>query len=189
MPVVTAAQVALFTNTSATAGTIATYIPIIQDKINYITNNYFVKNIQMQGTLTFDATANTIVSPNLWSDFGFANGDEIYLYGSHRNDGYKTISTISGVTMTLATTSTVVSEYSIASILVSLVHWPDQIANIAAQMISYDIDVRKTREQGITSRTLGPFSESYESQNNNTTYGYPQSIINQLEPWHIVRSF
>ncbi len=192
MPVVTAAEVVSLTNTTATAGTITSsgLIPIVQDKINYITNNYFLKPIEIQGSLTFDATANTIVSGASFTDYGFANSDEIYIYGSYRNDGYKTISTVSTTTITLVTTSTVVAELSGANIMISLVHWPDQLKHIAAQMVAYDYDVRRTREQGITSRTLGPFSESYESGNSNkSTYGYPLSIISQLEPWCIVHVY
>lgn len=197
MPVVTADEVVLLTNISATAGTITSsgLIPIVQEKINFITNNFFTTEINNSGSMTFDATAKTIVSTNDFAVDGFAASDEIYINGSYRNDGYKSVLTVATTTMTLATTETVYNEISGANVIISLVKWPTSLKHVAAQMVAYDYDTRKNREQGLTSRTLGPFSETYEGSARNSSggsgsaFGYPVAIMAQLEKFSILRAF
>jgi hypothetical protein len=187
MPVVTATEVTIYSNISASAATIASsgLISMVQDRINLITNNYFVSNkIYLQGAFTF-APSDTIVSTTNLETEGFASGDEIYLYNSYRNDGYKVTSTISSGTITLATGSTVVSEKSGASILVSLVQWPTVLKQIAARMVAYDYDVRSTVQAGVRSESLGPASKTYAIDSN--SYGYPNDIIEDLRPFTMVR--
>jgi len=121
MAIVTATQVAAFTNisTGVTAISASGLIPIVQERINLITNNYFVTGMYLQGTVVFDATAGTITSPNSFADEGFAVADEVYIYNSYRNDGYKTVSAVSTVTLTM--TDVLIAEPSARSILISVV--------------------------------------------------------------------
>jgi hypothetical protein len=194
MAIVTATEVTLYTDISASAGTITSsgLIPIVQARINQITNNYFVSDMYLQGTLVFTSAAGTIVSTNRFDDEGFIAGDEIYIYHSYRNDGYKTVGSVTTVTITVSSTDSVISEPSGRSILVSVVDWPDEIKYIAAQMVKYDYDDRASKSLGVNSETLGPYSVSYANSTNssggsNTPYGYPQEIIDSLTPYILAR--
>lgn len=191
MAIVTATQVAAFTNISASAGTIISsgLIPIVQERINLITNNYFTTDMFFQSSFTIGATDGTITGQNSFSDEGFAVADEVYIYNSYRNDGYKTVSAVSGVT--LAMTSSLLAEPSARSILISVVQWPAAIAYTAAQMVKYDYDDRSKQTSGVKSHTLGPFSETFGGASVNgrtsTPFGYPQDLIDGLSPYTIVR--
>lgn len=181
MAVVTATQVTEYTDISASAATIAAsgLIPVVQSRIVDICFTVFAsEDIYQQGAMTFGATAGTILAPDSWVSKGFAVGDEIYVYGSRRNDGFYTVASLSDETLTITTGESVVDELSGASILVSLVQWPDSLPYIAAQMVKYDYDDRKSRTPGITSQSLGPRSESYGDDLG--SYGYPTELIDAL---------
>lgn len=188
MPILTATQVTIYTDLGVAASVIEAsgLIATVQERINYITNNYFTTELALQGTVTFNATSRTVVSDNHWLDFGFAAGDEIYIYHSHRNDGYYTVTTVSDGTLTLATGSTVVDELSGRSVLVSVVKWPRDLIYAAAQMVAYDYSGRKERTPGVTSRSLGPWSESY-GQGGSGEFGYPLDLLAPLYDHKIVR--
>jgi len=184
MAVVTADQVVLYTNITASAGTITSsgLIDVVQDRIGIICNQRFTTDIYQTSTFTFNATARTIVSNNDWATDGFAAGDEIYVLGSYRNDGYYDVLSVSDETLTLATGESVVDELSGRSILVSMVRWPVAVSYIAAQMVAYDYDERDKRD-GVRSRSLGPWSETYSGV---LTFGYPDGIIEQLSSYRVV---
>ena len=189
MAMVTATQVTVYTDISVSAATITTsgFIPIVQDRITDYCYNWFVsKDINFQGTLTFTATDSIAAGTgNNWVSFGFADGDEVYLYGSRRNDGYYDVTSVTTVIMTVDSTNTVVDELSGASILVSLVEWPGSLAYAAAQMVKYDYDDRKTRAAGLTSQSLGPRSESYAAETG--VFGYPLEILGILDQYRVAR--
>ena len=192
MAIVTATQVTLYTDISASAGTIVDsgLIPIVQERINLITNNYFLSDIDMQGEFVFSPTANTIYTDADWADEGFAANDEIYIYHSYRNDGYKVIASILDGTITLSSANTVIAEKTGRDIMINLVQWPLAIAYIAAQMVKFDYDDRPVREPGVKSKSLGPYSVSYGAGmggENKTPFGYPQELIDGLSSYTIVR--
>lgn len=187
MPIVTAAQVELYTDISATAGTIITseLIPMVQDRIRrYCFNAFVSENIYLQHQMDFTATGGFITAPSSFETAGFAQSDEIYLYGSYRNDGYYTILSVSTVTITVATTESVVAELSGASILVSLVNWPISIPYVAAQMVKYDYDDRPARSGGLASQSLGPRSESYSDVGG---MPYPNDLASMLDQYRVAR--
>ena len=187
MPIVTAQQVVDFTDISITEAQITArgLIPIVQDRINRYCFNWFVsEDIYLRDSMTFTAATGKIVASNSWVTPGFAAGDEIYLAGSYRNDGYYTINSVTTVTLTIASSASVVSEISGATILVSLVQWPVSLCYTVAQMVKYDADDRKTRSGGLASQSLGPRSESYTNVGG---AGYPSDIIDGLDAFHQVR--
>jgi hypothetical protein len=191
MAIVTATEVTIFTDISVSAGTIIAsgIIPIVQERINLITNNYFTTDMQIQGYVVFNSTAKTVVSGGDFEDEGFIAGDEIHIYNSYRNDGYKLVDSVLTDTITMASSETVYSEPSGRTVLVSVVQWPNALKYIAAQMVKYDYDDRPKKAFGVTSRTLGPFSEHFGSsgQANNTPFGYPQELIDALSAYTIAR--
>lgn len=191
MPICTATDVTVYTDISCSAGTIVNsgLIGIVQARINTICNNYFLTDMDYEGPITFNATAGTMTAGANWDDYGFLADDEIYIYNSYRNDGYKIVGSVTSTVLTLATGSSCVAELSGQTILVSVVRWPSELKYIAAQMVKYDYDDRAARAIGITSHSLGPFSESYASPNSmgSTPFGYPQEIIDSLASYTIVR--
>lgn len=187
MPVVTAAEVVQYSNisTGATAITASGLIPMVQDRINLITNNFFVTDLFIEGNMIFDATARTIVAGSSWESYGFLANDECFIYNSFRNDGYKTIESVSTTTLTLATTSSVVAELSGRTILVSVVQWPALLKQAASLMVAYDYDQREAVSANVKSHSLGPFAESFET-GSEQTFGYPSTLIEMLRPFKIV---
>ena len=182
MPVVTATEVTIYSNISASAATITAsgLIPIVQERILQICNNAFATDLMVLASCTFNATAGTIVlDANDWVDFGFADDDEIVIVNSYRNDGYYTVSSFSDETATLSVGS-VVDELSGRSVLFSVVKWPLAVKQAAALMVAYDYDSRKERSPGVKSFSLGPFSESYTEDSGLGIYGYPKEILGML---------
>lgn len=190
MPICTATDVTVFTDISASAGTIITsgLIPVVQNRIRTICNNPFVTDMYVTAGMTFSSTNGTIIASG--GDFeimGFVSGDEVYIYNSYRNDSYKVISAASALTLTVASGYSVVSEPSGRSIMISVVKWPDEIKYIAAQMVKYDYDDRPKRSIGVNSETLGPYSVSYGTAGfNPNPYGYPQEFIDALIAYKLV---
>ena len=190
--IVTATEVTVYTDISASAGTITTsgLIPIVQERINWITNNFFTSyKVYYQGQIDFTASADTLSASTNLEELGFLTGDEFYLYNSYRNDGYYTAETVSEYTITIASSESVIAEQpSGASIMISLVDWPEAIKYIAAQMVKYDYDDRPERTLGVVSETLGPHSIGYGTSGfNKQPFGYPQELIDGLAAYKIVR--
>lgn len=185
MAILTATEVTLYSNISASAATISAsgLIPIVQERITMITNNYFDTDLDLTSTMTFNTTARTILAESSFEEKNFMAGDDILIYNSYRNDGYYTIESVSGSTLTLVSGSTVIDELSGRTIMASVVKWPLPIKQIAAQMIAYDYDVRPNQMEGIKSRSLGPWSESYGEDKG----GYPDWITHRLIPYRKAR--
>jgi len=191
MPIVTPTEVTIYSDISASAGTttLSLLIPIVQERINLITNNWFLTDMYVSGGVVFDASAGTIVAGTDWSVQGFVAVDEIHIYNSHRNDGYTIVGSVSTVTLTVASGYSIVNEPSGRSVLVSVVKWPNALKQIAAQMVKYDYDDRPKKAVGVTSHTLGPFSESFGSNSSmgGTPFGYPLELVDALSSWTIAR--
>lgn len=187
MALLTATDVTVLTNISASVATIIAsgLVDQVTNRINEICNNYFTTDLYLQGTVTFNATALTVVSSG--GDFaaeGFAAGDEVYIYRSYRNDGYYDVASVTTATLTLASGSTVVDELSGRSVYVSVVRWPASLKQTAAEMVAWDLEGKREHTPGVRSRSLGPWSESYEETG---TQGYPASIIEALRSYTIAR--
>jgi hypothetical protein len=190
MAIVTATEVTIFTDISVSAGTIIAsgIIPIVQERINLITNNYFTTDMQIQGNVVFSSTAKTVVSGGDFEDEGFIAGDEIHIYNSYRNDGYRLVDSVLTDTITFASSETVYSEPSGRTVLVSVVKWPDSIKYIAAQMVKYDYDDRPNVIPGVNAMSLGPYSVQYGTAGfNPQPFGYPLHLIEALNAYTIVR--
>lgn len=192
MPICTATDVTVYTDISTGVTTITSLglIPIVQERVNLITNNYFLSDIYLQDSMTFNATSGTITaSGGNFEDEGFLATDEIFIWHSYRNDGYKALSAVSDKVLTVATSESVIAEATTRSILITVVSWPKAIKYLACQMIKYDYDDRKNVVAGISSRSLGPFSESYGNTNSqsNNAFGYPSTIIESLASYTIAR--
>ncbi|MEN6623930.1 MAG: hypothetical protein ABFD50_20590 [Smithella sp.] len=190
MPIVTPIEVTMLSNITCTAGTILAggFIKEVTNNINLATNNYFVSDIYIQSGLTFNPDDLTITSDIDFEEYGFVSGDEIYIAGSYRNDGYKMVSTVSGKVLTLATGETIVRELSGRSIMISLVQFPASLKRVASQMIAYDYDKRNKQSSGLKSQSLGPWSESYANvDSKGDGNGYPSSIMDLLIPYRISR--
>ena len=188
MPIITATEVTVYTDISASAATITAsgLIPVVQDRINWICNNYFLTGLYLQQSVTFEATAATITGDSSYVSEGFADGDEIYVYHSYRNDGYYTVDSVSAGVITIASTESVIAELSGASVLISVVAWPRDLLYTAAQMVAYDYDKRAARSAGATSVRLGPWAESY-AEPGSGVFGYPADILAPLYDHRIVR--
>jgi len=197
MAIVTATQITSYTDISASAGTIIAsgLIPIVQERINWITNNFFTSNkVYYQGNIDFTAAADTLSAGSNLEELGFLSGDEFYLYNSYRNDGYYTAESVSEYTITIASSESVIAEQpSGANIMISLVDWPDAIKYVAAQMVKYDYDDRSSVNPDASAETLGPHSITYNTGNrtsknsSGSAWGYPQKLIDSLAPYKIVR--
>jgi hypothetical protein len=188
---ITATEVTIYSNISASAATITAsgLIPIVQERIIQICNNDFATDLMVIADCTFNATAATItLKANDWDEFGFADGDEIVIVNSYRNDGYYTVSGFVDETATVSV-GTVKDELSGRSIIFAVVKWPLAVKRAAAQMVAYDYDTRPERTPGSKGFTLGPYSETYSDGGTDKglgIFGYPQEILGML-PTPVVR--
>lgn len=197
--IITATQVTIYApKISASAATITAsgLIPIVQERICLLCNNYFlIDEIELTSTATFNATARSIVLPSgvNWEDYGFLANDDLFTYNSYRNDGIFTIESITAETVILTSACSVVDELFNNSlgknIYFSVVRWPVSVQQTAAKMIYYDYDIRDKVSADLKSRSLGPLSESFTTGETDEVYGYPIKIINQLDSFKIGRIF
>lgn len=188
--ILTATEVTLYSNISASAATIEAenLIPVVQERIVLMLNNYFLTDLEVTSTVTFNATARTIVAQSSFEEFGFLASDEIRVYNSYRNDGYFTVASVSTTTLTLTSACSVVDELSGRTVILNVVRWPLEVKVAAAKMIAYDYDKRDAVTPGLTSRSLGPLSESYAGSSDDEC-GYPRRLTSPLDKYRIARSF
>jgi len=198
MAILTAGTVILYApKISASAATITAsgLIPIVQERICLLCNNYFlIEDINVQGTATFNATARSIILSTgvYWANYGFQANDDMFIYNSYRNDGVVTIQSLSNETVILTSVCSVVDEAfnnnAGKNIFFSAVKWPVSVQQVAAKMIYYDYDLRDKVSANIKSRSLGPLSESF-TEGEKDEYGYPLKITNQLDSFKMGRIF
>jgi hypothetical protein len=192
--ILSATDCTIYTQISASAQTIINkkLLDTVEARIPIILNNYFTSdNIQIQSTCKFYASNNSIIldGSEHWEDYGFQANDTMFIYRSYRNEGYKIISSLSNnIAMIASTTSVIKEDFNNSNspvILFTLANWPIDVKMIAYEMAYYDNDVRSKRSPGITSRSLGPLSESYTVSSDN--FGYPMELLNKLEKYSLVR--
>jgi hypothetical protein len=187
------AELKSFTSITATDAEIESkkLIETVETRLPQILNNYFVSNdVYVLTSAIFNATARSItIDQTSWEEYGFQAGDDLFIYNSIRNEGYKKILSLTNNVAILATAYSAINEsYSnnlSKSILFSLVTWPMDVKLVAAEMCYYDFDVRNKISANIKSRSLGPLSESYSD--NSGSFGYPAEILNKLDHYHIAR--
>jgi hypothetical protein len=198
--ILSATECTIYSSITATTGTIITkkLLDTIEARIPIITNNYFVSDsIILESTCKFYPSNNSIVlnsSSEHWEDYGFQASDPIFIYNSYRNEGYKSIYSLSDNTAIIASSATVIKEDFNNSdgpiILFSLANWPLDVKMAAYEMAYFDYEVRSSTGigkvgPGIKSKSLGPWSESYTVDNDN--FGYPTSILDKLIPYRLCR--
>jgi hypothetical protein len=195
MAILTATQVTIYSNISASAATInaSGLISIVQERIFYITNNYFNSDdLELEATVLFNATARSIVLDGsiYWENYGFQVNDDFLIYRSWRNDGVYTISSLSNETLIIPSSQSVVNERFNnnvgPAVYFSVIRWPVTVQQIAAKMIAFDYDYRDKTSGNIKSHSLGPFSESLTTADEDEL-GYPKKITSMLDPFKLAR--
>jgi hypothetical protein len=177
---------------------IKTLIPYVQDKVVAVTNNKFINpKIYLRTTyLTFASADNptiTLDDPAFdFSGIGFANGDDIAVIGTVKNNGIYQISTVGTDVLTLTVDASGVIkdedplndyDYTWSDMFIYYVLFPRAIKPAVANMIRYDMLDRMNRS-GVQSETIGNYSVSY-MRAAELGYDYPADIISGLDPWCI----
>jgi len=150
----------------------------------FLTNNRFTTDIYVYGRVLFDATAGVITAPVNVETEGFAAGDDIYVYGSFKNDGFVTIATVATNLITVSSDDTIVNEPSGRNVYLQVVSWPKSLAYAAAQLVKFDYDDRASYDPQVASESLGPHSVSYRASGE--SFGYPHELLTVLEPFKMV---
>jgi len=187
MAILSATECTVYSNISASAGTITAsgLIPIVQERVTMMTNNFFLTDLYLQDEVTFNGTARTIIAASGdYDSVNFLAGDDIMVYNSYRNDAYFTLDSVSG--LTVISGQTVVGELSGRSVLITVARWPVAVKQTAALMIAYDYDVRPKASANLKSHSLGPFSETFSSGEEDQ-FGYPRKITDALIPYRMAR--
>lgn len=191
--ILSATECTIYTQISVSAQTIINrkMIEVVESRLSIILNNYFTSDyIKVNATANFNATANSItIDQNSWEDFGFTNGDTIFIYSSYRNDGYVKIDSITDNVAIINSAYSIVNERfnnNLGNIvLFSLARFPVDVKMVAAEMVYYDADIRSKRAAGVKSHSLGPFSESYSDDSG--SFGYPADLLSKLDSYKLVR--
>jgi len=182
MAILTATEVTVYSNISASVATIISrqIVEIVQARLTMMINNYFLTDLDITDTFTFDPSALTITaSGNSFTDRNFAVNDDIYIFNSYRNDGYQTLATVTSSVLTLVSGSTIYDELSSRSIIISVVKWPIDVKSAAAKMCAYDCDTRDKVSPNMKKRSLGPLSEEFTDETKDE-FGYPKKLTNVL---------
>lgn len=171
-------------NSTTTDDIIDAYIPAVVDEFFQYTNNYFKSDVvRYMGYVEFSSAGTITLQSNEWeNDYDFYAADEIYVYGSARNDGPYTISSLTTGVMTISTTATLKAEDELVPCDVFKVEFPISAKPVLAQMIKFKID----NPLGIVqSERLGDYSVTYSA--NSMLSGYSDGISAALNKYRVVR--
>lgn len=111
----------------------------------------------------------------------FKIGDTVQISDSEYNSGLFTITAATDSTFMLA--ETVTDE---TGILVTKVEYPEDVEECALNLLEWEINNRS--KVGVQSETLSRHSVTYFAMDaNNTSMGYPASLLGALKPYRKVR--
>ena len=169
-------------------------IPIVQrDLVDYLNNSfpdkqttYLASSIELNARSGTDAPTISDTEGQFEIE-GFAVGMDIALENTYRNVGIYTLSGVSSDTLILSVTDTLMDEESTAeyggrSIRITRIYWPNALKTYFAEMVWEKIS--RTRERGITNKSLGPSAVTYAE----TGYGgYSSDLLAGLKKWKLQR--
>jgi hypothetical protein len=190
MAILTYAEAKQFLQISGTDNDtlISALIPVVQSEIIEITNNHFL-NLEVytvSAGISFTAKAGATAAfiedtaAAFVADF-FAAG-HILVDGSKHNDGIWLAGTVAAGKLTLSTLEDqIVTEAAGETIGIYTVKFPTALKLTAAKMIG--VNLVKNGVKGITSFSLGDYSESYSGEG-----GYPAGVLNELKKYRRVKS-
>lgn len=111
----------------------------------------------------------------------FKIGDTVQISDSEYNSGLFTITAATDSTFMIA--ETVTDE---AGVLVTKVEYPEDVEECALNLLEWEINNRS--KVGVQSETLSRHSVTYFAMDaNNTSMGYPVSLLGALKPYRKVR--
>jgi hypothetical protein len=186
--ILTLATVKLYTGMSTTdtaydARIEALISPVLYDTFDY-TKNYFHNNsVSLRShQLTFSTGSSTsggtiTISGTNFSTYSFADGDEIHIQDSQRNDGFYTAASVSSATITISTTQTLKVESWEAPVKITKMQVPDSLLPIMSAMVKNRIDNPLGNP---VSESLGDYSVTYGNSD------YPAGIEKSLNKYRLV---
>ena len=186
---------------------IHTYIPIVTEDIVEYCNNHFIKKpveLYTDATTTNDADlaySNTFVyvdsDPDTITDAdagfvtaGFVDGDDIYVSGTRRNDGFYTLAGVAAGTLTLTDTidSLTAEDITNRTSTIYLVQFPKSLVPVFSQMVGWLVLDQNNQTGGFKSEKLGDYS--YTLSDSALSVGanqYPTNIVNGLNAFRQLR--
>lgn len=163
---------------------IGVFLPIVIQEFFDHTNNYFDNNAVRLITSQLTASSSDlsfVFSGGSWSTYSFADGDEIRVQNSKRNDGFYTIESVSSGTLTLSGSSVYVATCAPrgesegeATWTVNKIDVPIAVKPLLAAMIKFHIDNPTGLVQ---SESLGEYSVTYGGG------AYPSGIDQQMQKY------
>lgn len=147
----------------------------IEKAIRAYTNNNFQNRAYR---ITADIVGGLFVCEALTP---FKIGDTVQISDSEYNSGLFTITATTDSTFMIA--ETVTDE---TSILVTKIEYPEDVEECALNLLEWEINNRS--KVGVQSETLSRHSVTYFAMDaNNTSMGYPVSLLGALKPYRKVR--
>jgi hypothetical protein len=168
----------LLDNSNLNDSLIDSLIPIIEQVIcDYCNQDFFQDNFDYVSSndISFINTDNSINMTNL-NDYKFVANDSIRVYGSLRNDGPFTISSVTTDKIIINSINTIVDEDENESIFITKVKYPVSFKFIAAQMIKYNIDNKKIKA-GVLEEDI----DDYRYKLSVAANGYPTNLVSGLK--------
>lgn len=111
----------------------------------------------------------------------FIIGDTVQISDSEYNSGLFTITAATDSTFMIAETAT-----DETGVLVTKVEYPEDVEECALNLLEWEINNRS--KVGVQSETLSRHSVTYFAMDaNNTSMGYPVSLLGALKPYRKVR--
>lgn len=178
-----------FTSTYDTS--IQNWLPYMPGRVCAICNNYFTTNqaFVSGGDYTFSATTSIRTAEDSFTmDGNFVAGDDIYIKGTLRNDGFYILSEVSSVLAKISVDAEYAEQAVVAEnvdtedlrdVYIYFVKFPRELKPVVANMIRYDI-FERAYKKGIQAEKVGNYSVSY-FRAAGLGYNYPDDIIGGLD--------
>lgn len=155
-------------------------IPSVQNFIIDYTKNHFEHlDIYLNAsTISFSNESPALIldSASGFIDAEFSEELHVRVRNSKLNDNIYQIDNVESGIITLIEGDKVLDEVEGNFILITAVVFPQALKLAAAKLIGYDL--QKANMNGISSRSLGDYSESYVSNGD-----YPQALLKLLAPY------
>ena len=166
-------------------------MPIVEHDVCSYLNNWFIDEATEYSGGDFKLIARSGSSHPCITDtanqeflkWGFTDSMDIVMTGTPRNAGIYRISSAAAAKLKLSSGDTLLAESSTVDygghvIQINRIKWPVEVKRAIANIIWHNIS--KAKDDGITSKSLGPSSVSYASISSG---GYPPSVVESLNKY------
>lgn len=157
----------------------ATAITVKSNKQNRLDFGYEVRDEYLLHTVGSYSILNNVITSTIDDDFNdFIIGDNIYIKGTIRNDGYYTILAVTDKTITVA--EDIIDTTDDEVMYIYYIKWPIDVVDIANRMIGWDVK-KRNKTAGLKNERVGTYFHTLQDIGG---AGYPKDLVSGLKRYH-----